>query len=367
MRDGAGVLTERGFLNESQAAGGRRKVVTHASGLLHHTLPGESMPPYTRIRGRDFWYRLDNETLWQRTPQVNAALAAAYFNHGLTFDSVMDALRMSAAGTNHPGDFVNIVQVGQQGFLDLAAIQLNIMMAELGDNASIQSAFEDFGQGVLYDNRPPRMTGRLIHMMDGTRDTWVGYHRWHAFARAAGLLGADAAQWLHIDRCIALAWAIQTEANPPIDAQNNPDLPAARLAELRTAWMGLSSEQLDRAFATNDFRAPSATAILGTTAAVTYAQVQALLGAAAGVSFPMHMGHGRFWEKSYVDFMAIPHVYGHPLIAPPGPNRGQNSAMVKALRGTLAGTLRMPLNRPPMAAADIQLIESWIDAGCPEH
>jgi mono/diheme cytochrome c family protein len=44
------------------------------------------------------------------------------------------------------------------------------------------------------------------------------------------------------------------------------------------------------------------------------------------------------------------------------PGQGAESPLVEALRGEGA-TERMPLNRPPLKAADIKLIEAWIDQG----
>jgi len=328
---------------------------------------------YTRDKGRDFFFDFDNQTLFQRTPEVEDALARAYFNHGLSFDSVMSALRVSFAGKDHPAHFESVIQPGMDGFLDLAAIQLGIMGAHLVDNAEIQNAFEDFGQGVLFDSRPSRPSGRRIHMMDGSPETWVGYHRWHAFARAAMLLGADP-RWLHVNRCIALAWAIQTEADPPLDNPSNPGLASGRLQELRDAWMSLPAVKLDWAFV-NSTRAPMPSLLPAWSPPLgRYAKVQQILSTAATDGTPFHIDadgveRGRFWELPYSDFMALPPIYDYALIAPPGPNRGERSNVVKVLKGPLTNPTpipRMPLNRPKVADADIKFIQDWIDADCPE-
>lgn len=328
--------------------------------------------PYTRDKGRDFWFDFDNQTLFQRTPAVDDAMRRAYFDHGLSFDSLMNALRVSLTGNNHPAQFLAVAQPGRDGFLDLAAIQLGIMTAHLSDDAEIQSAYEDFGQGVLFDARPQRPPGRKVHMMDGTPDTWVGYHRWHAFARAAVLLGADP-RWLHINRSLALAWAIQSEADPAIDNANNPGLPSARLQALRSAWMTAPPDKLDWAFA-NHTRAPQENLLPAWSPPLgRYARVQQILDAAATDGHPSHIDdsgdeRGRFWQLPYAQFMALPPIYGHSLIASPGPNRGARSALVRVLQGPLTNPPipRMPLNRPSVALADIQFIQNWIDADCPE-
>src|SRR5437870_3196572 len=98
---------------------------------------------YTRDQGRDFWFDFDNRTLFRRTPDVADAMNRAYFANHLDFDSVMNGLRTSFATPDHPAQFVALVQVGRQGFVDLAQIQFGIMQAHLEDMASIQSAFED--------------------------------------------------------------------------------------------------------------------------------------------------------------------------------------------------------------------------------
>jgi hypothetical protein len=209
-------------------------------------------------------------------------------------------------------------------------------------------------------------------MMNGTPDTWIGYHRWHAFARAAQLLGADA-RWLHVNRCIALAWAIQTEANPTLDSPKNPDLPAARLQELRDAWMSLPAHKLDWAFVNHPTRAPLPGLLPAWSPPLgRYAKVQQLLGNAATDGRPFHtdstgVDRGRFWELPYAVFMALSPIYDHPLIAPPGPNRGGRSDLVRVLKGPLPdGIPQMPRFRPPLNPADIQFIQDWIDADCPE-
>lgn len=330
---------------------------------------------YTHDIGRDFWFDFDNQTLWQRTRFISDAYRRGYFAQGWGLDSLPDFLRSSFSDPKHPSMFVTSIERGKQGLLDLAAIQLQIVDRHLIDDEAIRLAFEDFGQGVLFDDRAPRPPGRRVHMMDGSPDTWVGWQRWHGFIRAVSLLGDSAVRWLHIDRCMALAWAIQTEANPANDNPANPRLTDSRLEVLRNAWMALSFEQLDWAFAKHRFRAPGPEALdaigarvkdsalaLGAAPSVTYAGVQQILESASGMGFPSHGGHERFWLLPENEFLSLPPIYGHSLIAEPGPNRGARSALVKVLRGTLAGIPQMPLNQPPLSSDDIQYVENWIDS-----
>jgi hypothetical protein len=356
-----------------------------AAGNLHPTEARKGyllMSNYDRAVGREFWYDFDNQALWRRTPEFSDALKRAYFDQGLTFDSLVDEFRASFARPDHPRQFADRIANSRSGFLDLAKLQLAVIDRHLQDNLDIQQAFQDFGQGVLYDDRKPRPPGFHVHMMDGDPSNWVGWQRWHASLRAEQELGADRGRWLHVNCCIGLAWSIQTEAKPVQDSQNNPSLAAQRVEELATAWMQLDTATLDWAFATHPLVPPSIQELrahqsashasagvraLMLQARTGYAHVQEILEAGAGpTAHPMHDGHQRFWLLPYDQFMSLPPIYDHDLIAAPGPNRGERSGLVMALRGTLQDIPQMPLNRPPLAPADIAFISSWIDTGCPE-
>jgi hypothetical protein len=211
-------------------------------------------------------------------------------------------------------------------------------------------------------------------MMDGHPNDWVGWHRWHASIRAAMLTGASEDRCLDLLRRVALSWAIQTEADPRIDARDNPGLGQERIEELCQHWLNLSVEELDSAFVNNKKRAPRRFASSRSgffTAALDdgthYSRVTEILENAAGDGDPDHSGWGRFWTLPLDQFMGIDNVHRNRLIAPPGENRGANSNLVRILKGRPvdSGNLpRMPLNRPPLADEDIAYIERWIDEGC---
>jgi hypothetical protein len=318
---------------------------------------------YTRDMGRDFWFDFDNQTLWQRTAAVTAAVKAAYFDQGLSFDTMADALVASWLGDGHPATFRTRVQAGRDGIIALVDIQLQILDAHLQTPEDVRLAFEDFGQGVLFDDRPPRPPERHIHMMDGSPDNWVGFRRWFAILRAAELLDhprPDAVA--HLKRCVQLAWAIQSEADPNQTSPNNPGLPDARRQLLRGVWMPITDAVAEWAFATHQFRAPSPQEIEN---AGRYKAIQVMLNRAATDGNPDHGGEGRFWQKLWADFTTTS-VFGNPLIAASGPDRGARSALVQVLQGTLAGMPQMPLDRPPLSPEQIAFISGWIDAGTPE-
>jgi tyrosinase len=132
-----------------------------------------------------------------------------------------------------------------------------------------------------------------------------------------------------------------------------------------------------------------------------YQRVKAILNQAQGPITPSYQGYGRFWELPLNEFLAVS-LYGVPLIAPPpqaspyapppavaggscchgsapaaaasGPSgsagRGAASGLILGLRGQCPfdGTQfpRLPWDGQAVSGADIQFIQDWIDAGCPE-
>lgn len=48
------------------------------------------------------------------------------------------------------------------------------------------------------------------------------------------------------------------------------------------------------------------------------------------------------------------------------PGKGEESLLVRALRGTEPGLKRMPASGPPLSEDEISLISGWIDAGAPK-
>jgi hypothetical protein len=139
--------------------------------------------------------------------------------------------------------------------LFLSAKQVEVLDRHFGgDPDAERTAFEQFGEGVLFDDR--RREGDKIHKMDyGSDGVPRSYHVWHPFIMASVMVGADADRWLQIDRNVGLAWAIQSEARPVEDAPDNPGLLPARLVELRSRWLNLSFDQLDSAFDSSPFPA----------------------------------------------------------------------------------------------------------------
>ncbi len=74
-----------------------------------------------------------------------------------------------------------------------------------------------------------------------------------------------------------------------------------------------------------------------------------------------HGGSGNLYLDTYAD--ALKGGQSGPAIVP---GQSADSMLLRALRDVEPGLARMPLNRPPLLAADINRIAAWIDAGAPE-
>lgn len=195
----------------------------------------------------EFWFEFDN-VFNPSFGQVSDGVLDAYDATGAPFGIAAKWRRHRADGT-YPDGFREDMDANRDALLLLADTQLEVIDRHFaGDTAAEQSAFEEFGQGVLFDDRRP--VGDKIHKMDtgGPADPPSGYHNWHAFIRAAVLVGADADRWLGIDRCVGLAWGVQSVAKPVEDATDNPRLDDATLQKLRDVWLSLDADGLDTAF-----------------------------------------------------------------------------------------------------------------------
>lgn len=203
----------------------------------------------------EFWFAFDN-FFNPGFGQVTDDVLIAYQATGAPF-GITESWRRHRGDGTYPGGFQQEMAENAGALLQLADQQLVILDSHFaGDAEAEQRAFEEFGQGILFDERRP--VGDKIHKMDtgGPADPPTGYHNWHAFIRAAVLVGADEDRWLGLDGHVGLAWAVQTVARPVEDATDNPPLEEARLQGLRDAWLGLSADQLDDAFDQEPFPPP---------------------------------------------------------------------------------------------------------------
>jgi hypothetical protein len=198
---------------------------------------------YTPEMGRRFWFEFDNAT--QGDPNFGTLISRA---GGFGIQTDYRQTRMAGA---YPAAFRQKFLPRREEWKSIAELQTD-MIGELLDNAwsNVQGAFEDFGQGTLFDSDPRRDDGNRIHMMDGQVGTQlVGYHRWHASIRAIQFLEiGDNDWWETLNRLLGLAWAIQSFAKPRQQNMPNPALADGDLQTLRTAWLSLTPDRRDRQY-----------------------------------------------------------------------------------------------------------------------
>jgi hypothetical protein len=209
----------------------------------------EAGAAFTKEQAIEYWFAFDNAFLFQPA----ADIIQAYQQMGGP-DAFRRLFITTRAEGTYPAAFDQQAQAVAGGLLHLADAQLAIMDEHFPNEPdSIRLAFEAFGQGILFDDR--RRVGDKVHKMDigGAANPPIGYHRWHPFIRAAVAAGADPERWLHIDRCVGLAWQIQSVAKPEEDNPSNPGLPEEELAGLRERWMSRSADQLDVEFDSTPF------------------------------------------------------------------------------------------------------------------
>lgn len=228
-----------------------KEIYFYSAGLSRlETAGGVHLIGYSRYLAIEFWYQFDNIFLKGPVPKkVNDAYSIVFkegFNHWLNL------WRKNRHLGTYPKGFIDeISPLNNDKILILANMQSEIMDLYFdGDTELERRAFEDFGQGVLFDDKHWRGNDN-VHKMDFSGPDGlppIGYHRWHTFIQAIVFAGGDPDRWLTINRYVGLAWAIQSELKPGDNIPNNAELHSDRLNELRISWLKLSFEELNVAF-----------------------------------------------------------------------------------------------------------------------
>lgn len=141
-----------------------------------------------RERSMEFWFEFDN-FFNPSFGQVPAEVFDAYSSMpGIDFP--LERWREHRRLGTYPDGFGAEMISIRDPLLFLSAKQVEMLDRHFaGDPDSERTAFEQFGQGVLFDDRRP--VGDKVHKMDtsGPDDPPVGYHRWHPLIRAAVMVG----------------------------------------------------------------------------------------------------------------------------------------------------------------------------------
>jgi len=210
----------------------------------------------TNSISNDFWFEFDNVFRFEPSGKV----LSSYGNMGgLSFS--LDLFNSTRKAGTYPKAFI-------AGFDDQKANAIKFLTDEqeaifnkhfngASAAADMQTAFVEFGQGLLTDERRniPKFGHNVIHSMDGSAaNPPIGYHRWHTTIRSYTLLnGIVDGLWLSIDRNLVLAWAIQSLLKPLGDSSdgvnpNTKSIDPGKLSELESKYLGMNFDQLDDAF-----------------------------------------------------------------------------------------------------------------------
>jgi hypothetical protein len=142
-------------------------------------LIGRMEMTYTPEIGRRFWFEFDQATLHDSDFMGMVGRAGAF--------GVQNEYRRTRMQGTYPAAFRDRFVPRRDDWTVIGDLQTRVIVQFLGtDWADIQAAFEDFGQGILVDTDPQRVTdGDATHMMDGqVGNPPIGYPRWHASIRA---------------------------------------------------------------------------------------------------------------------------------------------------------------------------------------
>lgn len=198
----------------------------------------------------EFWYQYDERFLYNPLPEAVTAFQQIRDALGGKADgSFYGAYVDSRAAGTYPQGYLDVVLPAKEPLQVISRLQLDLFDEFFQyDPVGLVNAFVDFGQGVLYDPRRP--VGYKVHMMDyipGVRPA-RGYHVWHSVIQAMSLMDIDRFRWRLIDPVVGLGWAVQSIAQPAIDATDNPPLDRDLITRLELRWLPRTTAQLDTAF-----------------------------------------------------------------------------------------------------------------------
>ncbi|GAA0340109.1 Tat pathway signal sequence domain protein [Streptomyces blastmyceticus] len=255
-------MDRRAVLRTALGAGAALGAVGLTAGAARAATPGTTpagagepgVPDFSPVpgmqgdrRANEFWYQYDQKFYVQPTPETGQAIGKIVGPMG-GFQAIWDVWLQHYKGGAYPQSFIDLVAPSRDSLVLLSREQRGVYDTYFaGRPDDLVLAFQEFGQGTLYDPRPT--AGNRIHMMNFTPpDPTHSYHRWHMFLRAFALLGIDGDWWTHIHRLAGLGWELHSIAKPRIDATDNPHLSKALVDRLTKKWLKRSPAEIDQAF-----------------------------------------------------------------------------------------------------------------------
>lgn len=225
------------------------------------------MTYYTPQLAMDFWIEFNNHFLWFSTPELKQTMGPLFANGEMyTYFQLQNALENG----QFPKSFANYAEQYRDNLATIFNDQDQILNKYFGDSTmNQQRAFEDFGQGTLYDVRREKkdpFNFWPVHSMDAdyaNNQPPVGYYSWYSFLRAYTVLNnITDGKWLTLATHIALGAAVQNNMKPKgieggvKENPNNPPIGSDVLEEFRNKYLPMNFEALDQAFISDDDLGP---------------------------------------------------------------------------------------------------------------
>jgi hypothetical protein len=156
-------------------------------------------PPEFMAKVKVFWRDFDKRYNSNEGPQLMSDCNLFRIKPDGTINPNLEKMfhslkeKMYTNPSNYEQLFLKDVKRYEEGITALANDQQEIIGVHDLNKDEIRQALELFGQGLVYDEKEKRN-----HKMDGsTPKNYIGYSRWHGFARAAISLGSDDDFWLN--------------------------------------------------------------------------------------------------------------------------------------------------------------------------
>ncbi|NXY98120.1 Tat pathway signal sequence domain protein [Streptomyces sp. BR123] len=209
------------------------------------------LPPVEGMVGdrwaNEFWYDYDEMSYYNPTEELKAAVGAITAPFG-GFTKSYDAWAATRQGGRYPRSWMELIEPRRAEFELLSRAQRAVYDKWYGrDPKGLVFAFQEFGQGTLFDPRRP--AGNKVHMMNYTPPSAThAYHRWHPYLQSFQLLGIDRQFWAHINRLVGAAWEIQSIAQPVTDRNDNKHISKHVVRQVTAKWLCRSNERMNQAF-----------------------------------------------------------------------------------------------------------------------
>jgi hypothetical protein len=211
-------------------------------------------------RKKDLWFNFDNYYEWQAPDSRGSTIAKLDNWSDTTFGRLTTKDLEEFLNTQNGKEIVDYVR-------ELAPFYIqtfdNYFGPDFDQNTNIKDsfpwqAFIEFGLGMLYDPRPPRVPTYYIHVMDVGR---IGYNRWHRLNWVASKIypiipfSSGPGKWLFLDRLVGLASELHSRSKPrqssrngsePKNPPNGDNLSMNEIHAISNEWLNLDFEDIEK-------------------------------------------------------------------------------------------------------------------------